>query len=104
LGKGLTAGPHLSATGAKEKGGEDVLGRRGCELGPTWAVLLARLRKRKRPAGLGWLRAKREEREREMGRLWIRERREERFSFFFLFNFIFQTFKLQSNKIHAFGS
>jgi hypothetical protein len=32
-----------------------------------------------------------------------RERREERFSFF-LFKFIFQTLKLQSNKIHAFES
>jgi hypothetical protein len=48
----LTAGPHLSASGAKRKGGEAVLGRRGSRLGH-----LGRLRahgKKKRPLALGW--------------------------------------------------
>jgi hypothetical protein len=65
-----------------------------------WAGLLAG--KRKEEEGLlawKWLRAKRiEEWERERGR------GEEGFSFKFSFKFIFQTFKLQSNKIHAFES
>jgi hypothetical protein len=56
----------------------------------------ARKRKRKRPAGLDWMRAKKMKGEGERG--------EEGFAFFKKnsFKFIFQTFKLQSNKIHAF--
>jgi protein gp37 len=58
------------------------------ELGQNWAVAGARKGKRKRPAGLDWMRAEKEERE--------RERERERVLFFFknfLFKFIFQTFK-----------
>jgi hypothetical protein len=80
LGTGLTAGSHLSASGAKRKGEGAVLGRRVAD----WANLGRCARgekKKKRPAGLGWLRAKSEGRERERVRV---------FSFSFSFKFPFQ--------------
>jgi hypothetical protein len=76
LGKGLTAGPHLSATARKKKKGEGVLGRRGCEAGPAWADG-ARAGK-KQADGLGCLRAEKDVgpagKEKERGR----EREEKR--------------------------
>jgi hypothetical protein len=104
LGKGLTAGPHLSVSGAKRKGRGGGGGPAGLRSSANWAD--ARARKEKKENGLwpGCLRAEvgpaGEMRERERGRkgfLFF-------FSFKLLFKFIFQTFKLQSNKIHAFES
>jgi hypothetical protein len=47
----LTAGPHLSASGAKRKGGEAVLGRRGRQAGPLGPS--ARAWEKEKAAGLG---------------------------------------------------
>jgi hypothetical protein len=76
--------------GAKRKGKGRGCWAGGCEAGPTGPVLHAReRRKASRPGsrGLGW-----KGREREGG--------SEEFVFFFQisFKFIFQTFKLKSNK------
>jgi hypothetical protein len=82
LGTALTAGPHLSASGAKRKGEKG----RCCAGGVAdWANLGRCARgekKKKRPAGLGWLQAKSEgrDREREKGFLFLLK---------FLFKFIF---------------
>jgi hypothetical protein len=82
LGTGLTAGSHLSTTGAKRKGRGAELGRRGKQAGPLGPS--ARTGK-KRPLALGCLRAeagpareKEKERERE---------REKGFPFSFKFSF-----------------
>jgi hypothetical protein len=88
--------PPVSDRPQKKKGG-GVLGRRGCEAGPAWADG-ARAGKKKKAAGLGWMRA-----ERNAGPAGKEKRgrgREKDFSLFFkfLFKFIFQTFKLQSNR------
>jgi hypothetical protein len=93
----LTAGPHLSASGAKRKGrrrcwagGEGRLGQRG----PSACV------RKKRKGRWPWVGPRAEEKVGPAGRK-EREREEKRISFFFLkflFKFIFQTFKLQSNK------
>jgi hypothetical protein len=96
LGKGLTTGPHLSASARKRKGGGGRAGPAGCEVGPLGPSARARKEKEK-ASGLGCLRAEigpaGEMRERERGRKGFP------FSFSkFRFKYIFQTFKLQTNK------
>jgi hypothetical protein len=78
----LTAGPHLSVSGAKRKGRRGRAGPAGCEVGPLGPT--ARAGKRNRPTAWGCLRAKKDvgpagkEKERE------REREKD---FLFLLNF-----------------
>jgi hypothetical protein len=77
-----------------------VLGRQSSDAGLTWAGL--RARGRNRPTT--WMVHGPKEKERERKKRWAgcgkeRKERGEEFSFFkFLFKFIFQTFKLQTNR------
>jgi hypothetical protein len=86
LGTGLTAGPHLSVSGAKRKGRGGGAGPAGLQSWANWAD--ARARKEKKEKGLwpGCLRAEvgpaGEMRERERGR--------KGFLFFFSFKFLFK--------------
>jgi hypothetical protein len=97
LGKGLTAGPHLSVSGAKRKGRGGGAGPAGLR---SWANLgrpARAVRKKEKACWPGMVAGqKRRKGERDGPAVDKREKREERFSFFF--KFIFQTFKLQSNK------
>jgi hypothetical protein len=90
----------------KRKGRGGRAGPAGCEIGPLGPTACAR--KKKRP--LAWVAC-------GLKGCWAGGRKKKRegegegegngFSFFFkkiLFKFIFQTFKLQPNKIHAFKS
>jgi hypothetical protein len=62
-----------------------------CGAGPNWAVAGARKGKRKRPAGLEWMRAERRKGERE-GK-----------GFVFFFNFLFQIHfsNIQTKSMHS---
>jgi hypothetical protein len=80
LGTSLTAGPHLSASGAKKrKGRRGGAGPAGERIGPTWAV--ARAGEKERPLAWNGCGPKIEERERE------RERRRKGFPFSFKISF-----------------
>jgi hypothetical protein len=61
----LTAGPHLSVSGQKEKGEEGVLGQRAAKLGHLGR---RRAREKKQADGLGCLRAEKNRRKGERGR------------------------------------
>jgi hypothetical protein len=61
------------------------------ELGQNWAVAGARKGKRKRPAGLDWMRAEKEERERER----------ERERVFFKFSFQIHFSNIQTKSMHS---
>jgi hypothetical protein len=83
----------------KEKGRRGGAGPAGWRIGPTWAVAHAGKRKRKGlPAWVGCGPKVKGDRDRE------REKGFFPFSFKFSFQIYFQTFKLQSNKIHSFES
>jgi hypothetical protein len=71
-----------------------VLGRRNSDAGPAWADC-ARAKKKKKAAGLVVCGLKG-----MLGRRGEKRGRGRRFSFFFLifFKFVFQTFKLQTNR------
>jgi hypothetical protein len=106
----VTAGPHLSVISAKRKGEEAVAGpaegKNGLgQFGPTARV---RGKRKKKAAGLGWLRGqKRRKGERDGPAVEKRERRGERFSFFFLNSFSNSFFKpsnFKQTEIHAFKS
>jgi hypothetical protein len=97
---------------SKKKKGRSGAGTAGGEAGPTGPVRAREKeekKKRKGPAGLVWLRAKKRrkgERDGPAGEKKKRGRGKRVFLFLlnFLFKFIFQTFKLKSNRIHAFKS
>jgi hypothetical protein len=87
--------PPVSVRRKKEKREKGGAGPAGERIGPTWAV--ARAGEKERPLAWNGCGPKIEERERE------RERRRKGFPFSFKISFQI-TFKLQSNKLHAFES
>jgi hypothetical protein len=90
LGTALTAGSHLSAAGEKKKRGGAVLGRRVARLGQLGRCARGKEKKRKGPAGLGWLRAKKRrkgERDGPAGEKKERGRGKRVFPFSFKFSF-----------------